>query len=37
LQHVGPLAFSFQLAKSPIQLFLQEDLVAPQFLDHLLM
>jgi hypothetical protein len=31
------LAFSFQLAKGAIELLLQEGLVAPQFLDQLLM
>jgi len=33
LEHVGPLAFSFQLAKGAIQLLLQVVLVAPQFID----
>jgi len=31
------LAFSFELSKGAIKLLLQEGLVAPQFLDHLLM
>jgi len=37
LEYIGPLSLGLQLPQCSIQLLLQEGLVAPQFLDQLLM